>query len=54
MNSFLGTVPIELQYWWIPVLIGVAVFVIVEIEKWITRMIKRNRQEKSELQSDAA
>ncbi|MDE5414063.1 cation-transporting P-type ATPase [Alkalihalobacterium chitinilyticum] len=39
MNTVLGTAPIPADYWIIPVLIGFAVFVIVEIEKWITRKV---------------
>ena len=40
MNTILGTVPIDLEYWRFPIMIGIAVFIIVEIEKFITRKIK--------------
>ncbi|MBB5171970.1 cation-transporting P-type ATPase [Texcoconibacillus texcoconensis] len=39
MNTALGTVPIDAEYWVFPIVIGFAVFVIVEIEKWITRKV---------------
>lgn len=42
-NRILGTVPIDAQYWGVPILIGAAVFVIIEIEKWITRSIVNRR-----------
>lgn len=40
MQSILGTVAIGGQYWLYPIIIGLFVFVIVEIEKWITRTVK--------------
>ncbi len=40
MNTILGTVPIGLEYWQSPIMIGNAVFIIVEIKKFITRKIK--------------
>ncbi|WP_088032281.1 cation-transporting P-type ATPase [Evansella clarkii] len=46
MNTILGTVPISAEYWVIPVVIGLAVFIIVEIEKWITRKITEKRMAK--------
>lgn len=40
MNTLLGTEPIGLRYWLWPLLIGLSVFVIVELEKWLVRRIK--------------
>ena len=39
MNTFFETAPIETNYWWYPLIAGVAVFVIVEIEKFIVGKI---------------
>ncbi|WP_338020609.1 HAD-IC family P-type ATPase [Alkalihalobacterium alkalinitrilicum] len=39
MNTILGTVPISAEYWIIPIAIGLVVFIIVEIEKWVTRKV---------------
>lgn len=38
MNRIFGTVPLEAGYWYWPVLMGMIVFVVVEIEKWVVRM----------------
>lgn len=38
----LGLVPIELGYWIFPILIGVLVFVVVEIEKVITKRVRQS------------
>ncbi|HSI65853.1 MAG TPA: HAD-IC family P-type ATPase, partial [Planococcus sp. (in: firmicutes)] len=35
MNTLLGTEPIGFQYWVWPFLIGLSVFVLVELEKWL-------------------
>jgi len=43
MNTILGTVPIDAEYWVIPVVIGVVVFIAVEIEKWITRQVVKRK-----------
>lgn len=43
MNTILGIVPIRLEYWLIPVAIGIAVFILIEIEKWITRSIIKKK-----------
>ncbi|WP_244444722.1 cation-transporting P-type ATPase [Paenibacillus camerounensis] len=43
MNKVFGTVPIGLSYWSFPLMMGAAVFVIIEIEKTITRTIVRRR-----------
>jgi len=44
LNNALGIAPIELSYWLYPVLVGLGVFVVVEIEKFITHTIlKRNK-----------
>ncbi|MGK7379589.1 cation-transporting P-type ATPase [Planococcus sp. 1R117A] len=37
MNVLLGTAPLALEYWTWPLLIGVSVFVTVELEKWVVR-----------------
>lgn len=42
MNTLLGTEPIGLRYWIWPLLIGVSVFVIVELEKWVVRRMSKN------------
>lgn len=39
MNTLLGTVPIEFQHWLWPFLIGLSVFVLVEIEKWLVHRV---------------
>ncbi|WNF35027.1 cation-transporting P-type ATPase [Bacillaceae bacterium IKA-2] len=39
MNVLLGTVPIKIEYWIFPVVIGLIVFILVEIEKWVTQKI---------------
>ncbi|MGB6409171.1 MAG: HAD-IC family P-type ATPase [Planococcus donghaensis] len=41
MNFLLGTVPLQVKEWIWPLAIGVLVFSIVEIEKWIVRQTKR-------------
>lgn len=45
MNNVFGTVPLGLSYWMFPLLMGAAVFVVIEIEKAITRNIVRRRNE---------
>lgn len=41
MNTLLGTEPIGLEYWTWPLLIGLSVFIIVELEKWLMRSMGR-------------
>lgn len=41
MNILLGTEPIALGYWVWPLLIGLSVFIIVELEKWLMRSMER-------------
>ncbi|EGA89775.1 HAD superfamily ATPase [Planococcus donghaensis MPA1U2] len=41
INFLLGTVPLQVKEWIWPLTIGVLVFGIVEIEKWIVRQTKR-------------
>ncbi|MFS0724586.1 cation-transporting P-type ATPase [Paenibacillus sp. 1P07SE] len=43
MNTIFGTEAIALSYWTFPVLMGLAIFIIIEIEKWITRTIIARR-----------
>lgn len=42
MNTLLGTEPIGLKYWIWPLLIGVSVFIIVELEKWVVRRMSKD------------
>lgn len=42
MNTLLGTEPIGLRYWIWPLLIGVSVFIIVELEKWVVRRMSKD------------
>jgi magnesium-transporting ATPase (P-type) len=39
MNTVFSTVPLEPQYWRMPILLGVIVFVVVEIEKFVMRRL---------------
>ncbi|UZW14765.1 cation-transporting P-type ATPase [Clostridium pasteurianum] len=41
MNKIFGTVPIKPYQWILPVLIGIGIFIIVEIEKFIMRRIDK-------------
>jgi len=41
MNTTFGTVPLELTYWKYPFMLGVAVFLIVEVEKAVMRKIDK-------------
>ena len=43
MNRIFGTTPLALRDWLWPMLLGVFVFVFVEIEKWVMRRLDRNR-----------
>ena len=43
MNVLLGTVPLEAEFWVWPMGIGISVFVIVELEKWIIRLFNKSR-----------
>uniref|UniRef100_UPI00403F3D47 cation-transporting P-type ATPase n=1 Tax=Paenibacillus sp. FSL P2-0136 TaxID=2975317 RepID=UPI00403F3D47 len=45
MNRVFDTVPIGLPYWSFPLLMGAALFVIIELEKTVTRGIIRPRHE---------
>jgi len=47
MNAAFGTVPLELTYWKYPFMLGIAIFFIVEVEKWVMRKIDRIRIKKS-------
>ena len=42
MNILLGTVPLEARYWIWPLVIGISVFIIVELEKWIVRQYRKS------------
>ena len=37
MNTWFGTTPLHLHHWLLPVAIGLALFAIVEVEKWLVR-----------------
>ncbi|OEF97418.1 cation-transporting P-type ATPase [Desulfuribacillus alkaliarsenatis] len=43
MNTLFGTTPLGWEYWLIPMVLGAAVFTIIEVEKWITRIIIKSR-----------
>lgn len=43
MNVLLGTVPIAAQHWIWPIGIGISVFAIVEMEKWVWRKMSASR-----------
>lgn len=42
MNLLLGTVPLEAQFWLWPIVIGIFVFTLVELEKWIVRLVRKS------------
>lgn len=42
MNDVMGTAPISLEYWVFPIGVGLATFIIIEVEKWITRSFIRS------------
>ncbi|UTR16122.1 HAD-IC family P-type ATPase [Salipaludibacillus sp. LMS25] len=42
MNVAFGTQPLGIIYWVLPILMGIVVFIIIEIEKTITRRILKN------------
>ncbi|WP_142828676.1 cation-transporting P-type ATPase [Planococcus soli] len=44
MNILLGTVPLEVQFWTWPIVIGISVFIIVELEKWIVRQYRKSEK----------
>lgn len=44
MNSVFGTSPLPLRYWGYPIALGLVVFFVVEIEKWIMRIIDRQQE----------
>ncbi|WP_096202963.1 cation-transporting P-type ATPase [Bacillus sp. FJAT-45350] len=41
MNTIFGTAPIEMKYWIVPFAMGIGIFIIVEVEKFLTKMITR-------------
>ena len=41
MNMTFGTVPLELTHWKYPFMLGIAVFLIVEVEKGVMRWIDK-------------
>ncbi|HSP22045.1 MAG TPA: cation transporting ATPase C-terminal domain-containing protein, partial [Planococcus sp. (in: firmicutes)] len=43
MNLLLGTVPIAAHHWIWPISIGISVFTIVEVEKWVRRKLSASR-----------
>lgn len=43
MNTTFGTVPLTLAQWKYPFVLGIAVFLIVEVEKWVFRKIDKTR-----------
>lgn len=45
MNKVFATVPLPLSGWIYPLILGLAVFAIVEVEKWIMRMVKPEQLE---------
>ncbi len=47
MNDIFGTAPIKGVYVVIPLLVGIAVFIIVEVEKWIRQILKNKSDRKS-------
>lgn len=53
MNTIFGTEPIELSYWTFPLLMGVAIFIIIEIEKWVTRTIVQRRSQSRDSAQEA-
>ena len=44
MNEIFGTVPLGLSNWIYPILLGIAVFIVVEIEKAIMRMLDARKR----------
>ncbi|WP_206613283.1 cation-transporting P-type ATPase [Oceanobacillus halophilus] len=40
LNTALGTAPMKLSHWFIPILLGAIVFLVVEVEKWMTRKVR--------------
>ncbi|SDI74264.1 cation-transporting P-type ATPase [Natribacillus halophilus] len=43
MNTIFGTQPIELAHWIFPIIMGIVVFIVVEIEKAITKQIVKRK-----------
>jgi len=41
MNTLFGTQPLPFKYWLLALMVGVALFIIVELEKWLTRRWRR-------------
>lgn len=52
MNVILATEPIGLSNWIWPLLIGLSVFILVEIEKWIVNRVMGNRLERKSEKGD--
>lgn len=48
MNRVFGTTPLALRDWTWPLLLGLAVFTVVEFEKWVMRMIDVYRGQKAQ------
>ncbi len=44
MNSVFGTSPLPFRYWGYPIMLGLVVFFVVEIEKWIMRTIDKQQE----------
>jgi len=44
MNTIFGTVPLNLESWVAPVLLGVLVFIVVEIEKFVMRKLDARKK----------
>ncbi len=41
MNTLFGTQPLPFKYWLLALMVGVAFFIIVELEKWLKRRWRR-------------
>ncbi|MFC4737200.1 HAD-IC family P-type ATPase [Bacillus daqingensis] len=46
MNTAFGTVPLSIEFWIIPAVLGVVIFTIIEIEKTITRSVMKRLEAK--------
>ncbi|WP_024527226.1 cation-transporting P-type ATPase [Serratia fonticola] len=44
MNALFGTAPLPLFYWGVTLMIAIALFLIVEVEKWVINRIKASRK----------
>jgi len=36
-NAILGTAPLPLDWWWLMILFALPGFVVIEVEKWLTK-----------------